>query len=82
LLKRRLLAPRAGAGSGLCSWNLAIQVRGSGDSVQVWLGDGEPVFVTAHVIAEGNVQADGPAELHQRIDVETEKIESARASPA
>jgi len=32
-------------------------------------------LVTAHVIAEGNLQADGPAELHQRIDVETEKIE-------
>jgi len=25
--------------------------------------------------SEGNLQADGPAELHQRIDVETEKIE-------
>ena len=43
----------------------------------MWLGDGEAVFVTAHVTAEGNVQSDGPQELHQRIDVETEKIESA-----
>ena len=82
LLKRRVLAPRALALAAVFLVGvLTIQVRGAGDSGQVWLGDGEPVFVTAHVIVEGNVQADGPAELHQRIDMETEKIESAGASP-
>ncbi len=30
----------------------------------------------AHVTAEGNLQSDGPGPLRQRIDVETEKIES------
>jgi competence protein ComEC len=49
--------------------------------VPIWLGDREPVFVTAHVIAEGNVQADGTEELHQRIDTETETIESAAHTP-
>jgi competence protein ComEC len=83
LLKRRMIAPRALTLAAVFLVGvLTIQVRGSRDSGQVWLGDGEPVFVTAHVIAEGNVQADGPAELHQRIDIETAKIESAGASSA
>ncbi len=56
---------------------LTIQVRGSNGAGVVWLGDGEQAVITAHVIAEGDVQADGPAELHQRIDIETERIESA-----
>ncbi len=82
LLKRRALAPRALVVAAVfLAGALTIQVRGSGDSGTVWLGDGEEVFVTAHVIAEGNVQADGPGEEHQRVDVETEKVESAaRAS--
>lgn len=83
LLKRRRLAPRALVLAALfLTGALAIQVQGpgrsSGDSGPPWLGEGQEVFVTAHVIAEGNVQADGPTELHQRIDVETEKVESSR----
>jgi hypothetical protein len=54
---------------------LTIQVPGSGNAGSIWLGGGEPVFVTAHIIAESKLQADGPGELHQRIGVETEKIE-------
>ena len=61
---------------------LTIQVRGFGISGPMWLGDGEAVFVTAQVIAEGNLQSEGPAELHQRIDVETEKIELAAPTSA
>jgi competence protein ComEC len=81
LLKRRVLAPRGLTLAAVFLVGvLTIQVRAVGDSGAGWLGDGEPVFVTAHVIAEGNVQADGPAEWHQRIDVETEKIESAEPS--
>jgi predicted membrane metal-binding protein len=34
------------------------------------------LLVTAHVIAEGNIQSDGMGAFHQRIDVETEKIEA------
>ena len=83
LLKRRVLAPRALVlGAIFLTGTLTIQVRGSGISGPVWLGDGEAVFVTAHVIAEGNVQSEGPAELHQRIDVETENIELAAPTSA
>jgi competence protein ComEC len=82
LLKRRVIAPRGLVLAAVfVAGVLTIQVRSSGDTGQVWLGDGEQVFVTAHVIAEGNLQADGPAELHQRIDVETERIESGQAFP-
>jgi predicted membrane metal-binding protein len=83
LLMRRVIAPRALVLAAVfLAGILTIQVRSSGNSGQAWLGDGQPVFVTAQVIAEGNVQADGPAELRQRIDVETEKVESAQNSPA
>jgi len=56
---------------------LTIQIQGSppGDSA-LWLGGGEQVLITAHVIAEGDVQSDGPGSFHQRIDVQTEEIES------
>ncbi len=83
LLKRRMLAARTLALTAIFLVGcLTIQVRGSRDSEPVWLGDGGEAFVTAHVIAEGNVQADGPAELHQRIDLETEKIESTAQAHA
>jgi len=59
---------------------LTIQVRGGHAPEPLWLGDSGEVFVTTHVIAEGNIQEEGPAELHQRIDVETEKIESGARS--
>jgi len=82
LLKRRSLASRhLVLGAVFVTGALTIQVRGSANSGPAWLGDGEPVFVTAHVIAEGNAQADGPMELRQRIDVETEKIQSAAQTP-
>jgi len=42
----------------------------------LWSGGAEQVLITAHVIAEGDVQSDGPGSFHQRIDVQTEKIES------
>jgi len=81
LLKRRALASRALVlGAVFLAGALTIQVRGSSDSGPVWLGVGEEVLVSAHVVAEGNVQLDGPAELHQRVDVETEKIESAAST--
>ena len=79
LLQRRVIAPRALVLAAVFVVGiLTIQVRGAGEPGPVWLGDGDQVFVTARVIAEGNLQSDGPAELHQRIDVQTEKIESSR----
>jgi hypothetical protein len=55
---------------------LSIQLRGSSPPEQsLWLGDGE-VLVTAHVISDGDIQSQGGGSFRQRIDIETEKIES------
>ena len=55
---------------------LSIQLRRSSASEQSpWLGDGE-VLVTAHVISEGDIQSEGEGSFRQRIDIETDKIES------
>jgi competence protein ComEC len=55
---------------------LSIQLRRSSASEpSLWLGDGE-VLVTAHVISEGDIQAEDPGSFPQRIDVETETIKS------
>ena len=55
---------------------LSIQLRRSSASEQsLCLGDGE-VLVTAHVISEGDIQSESGGSFRQRIDVETEKIES------
>jgi len=56
---------------------LTIQIQGSPPvDPALWWGGGEQVLITAHVIAEGDVQSDGPGSFHQRIDVQTENIES------
>lgn len=56
---------------------LAIQ-NGSNSSVTtaLWLGDGEPVVVTAHVVTDGNVEQDDAGAERQALDVETERLES------
>lgn len=55
---------------------LSIQMRRSSASEQLlWFGDGE-VLVTAHVIAEGEIQSEGDGSSRQRIDIETEAIDS------
>jgi competence protein ComEC len=55
---------------------LSIQLRRSSASEpSFWLGDGE-VLITAHVISEGDIQAEGGGSFRQRIDIETEKIET------
>ena len=78
LLGRRSFSSRALAlAAAFLVGVLTIQVHGSGDSGPAWLGDVEEVLITAHVVTEGDVQTDGPGELHQRVDVETEKIELA-----
>ncbi len=76
LLRRRTLAASALAlGAVFAAAALTIQVRGSSLAKALILGNGE-VTVTAHVITEGEVQQDAPRSWHQRIDVETEKIET------
>jgi competence protein ComEC len=60
---------------------LTIQIQSSpADDPALWSGGAEQVLITAHVIAEGDVQSDGPGSFHQRIDVQTEKIESGEES--
>ncbi len=57
---------------------LTIQVRrpsNPGDSAILQFADGREVRLTAHVVAEGNVQEEG-GDVRQRLDVETEQIES------
>jgi hypothetical protein len=78
LLRRRgALSDVLALASFFLAGALTIQIRGSGaGGAQGWFGDGQEVLVTAHVIAEGNLQSDAPGSLHQRLDVETEQIES------
>ena len=40
----------------------------------VWLGDGAESAVTAHVVAEGNLEADGHGSERQQIDVAVEQV--------
>lgn len=56
---------------------LTIQTGGGDAGSTPWFGDGGEAVITAHVTAEGELQQDGPGSLHQRIDVETERVESA-----
>jgi competence protein ComEC len=81
LLRRRALAASALAlGTIFTAGALTIQVRGHYSQEVLSLGNGEEVVVTAHVIAEGELQQDTPGSWRQRIDVETEKLEgSSRA---
>ncbi len=77
-LRRRTLASSVLVfGAIFAAGALTIQIRGPrAGGPHPWFGNGEEVLVIAHVTAEGNLQSDGPGPLRQRIDVETEKIES------
>ncbi len=57
----------------------AVQVPPSGAAV-AWLGDWQDVTVTAHVVAEGNLEEESPGQWRQRIDIETEQIASETRS--
>jgi hypothetical protein len=77
LRRRNVLSSVLALASFFLAGALTIQIRGSGAGhTQVWFADGQEVLVTAHVIAEGNLQSDAPGSLHQRLDVETEQVES------
>jgi competence protein ComEC len=46
-----------------------------GERPEVWVGDGD-VVVTGFVTSEGNVEEDGPDTVRQRLDLETESVQS------
>lgn len=77
LVKKRILFSGALVFAALFfAGALSIQLRSSSASEpSLWLGDGE-ALVTAHVISEGDIQSEGGGSFRQRIDIETEKIES------
>ena len=80
-LRRRTLAASALALAALFATGaLTMQVRGSYSEKPLRLGNGEEVVVVAHVIGEGDLQQDAPGSWHQRIDVETEKVEAESQS--
>ena len=82
LQRRHWASTSLAIGSVFLAGALAIQIGGDNPSGPVWIGDGQEVMVTAHVVKEGNLQSDGPGFFHQRVDVETEEIESvSRAKP-
>ena len=77
LLRRRAMAAFALAfGAIFATGALTMQVRGPYSEEPLRLGNGAEVVVTARVIAEGDLQQDSPGSWHQRIDVETEKLEA------
>jgi competence protein ComEC len=73
--QRRVAPSLLGFGTFFLIGALTIQIQGHRGDSQIWLGNGEEVTVTAHVISEGDIQSDGPGSLHQRVDVKTEIIE-------
>lgn len=64
-------------GSWFLAGALTIQIRGEKLSAPIWLGDGQQVSVTAHVIKEGSLQSEPDGSARQRVDVETDSIEAA-----
>src|SRR5437660_3029788 len=80
LRRRTLTASALALGALFVTGALTMQVRGSYSEAPLRLGNGEEVVVIAHVIAEGDLQQDAPGSWHQRIDVETEKVEAESQS--
>jgi len=77
LLRRRSFAASVLAlGAIFAGGALTIQVRGASSTPAPNLGDGEQVVVTAHAVAEGELQPESPGSFRQRLDVETETIET------
>jgi competence protein ComEC len=76
-VRKRILSPNILACAALIAVGaLSIQMRKSSASQQpLWFGDGE-VQVTAHVVAEGEIQTGSDTSSRQRIDLETETIDS------
>jgi len=77
IIRKRTLSPKILAFAALIAVGaLSIQMRRSSAAAQsLWLGSGE-VEITGHVIAEGEIQSEGDSSFRQRIDIETETIDS------
>jgi competence protein ComEC len=77
IVRNRTLLPEVLAFAALVAVGaLSIQMRRSSALEQsLWFGDGE-VQVTAHVVAEGEIQSEGDSSSRQRVDIETETIDS------
>ncbi len=77
MVRRRTLPPKILVFAALIAAGaLSIQMRRSSASEQsLWYGEGE-VQVTARVIAEGEIQLEGDSSYRQRVDIETETIDS------
>lgn len=79
LVKKRTVPPTILVLAALVAAGaLSIQLcRGPASARPLWFGDGE-VLVTAHVISEGDIKSEGAELFRQRIDIETERIDSDR----
>jgi competence protein ComEC len=77
-LKRRVfLSSFLALGALVFAGALAIQVVGSSATSTLggWTND-DPVLITAHVVSEGNVQAEAPGSFRQQLELETESTQS------
>ncbi|HEY4661905.1 MAG TPA: ComEC/Rec2 family competence protein [Terriglobales bacterium] len=77
MVRKRTASPKVLAlGALVAVGALSIQMRRSSASEHsLWFGSGE-VQVTARVIAEGEIQSEGDSAFRQRVDIETEALES------
>ena len=78
-LRRRPQLARAlatAAFTAVGAFAMQCQVNNRYATNSIWLGDGAEVTITAHVIAEGNLEADGHGSERQQIDVAIERVES------
>ncbi|HTZ98464.1 MAG TPA: ComEC/Rec2 family competence protein [Terriglobales bacterium] len=83
LVRRRPRVAFAIILSALCILGaLTIQVRGPVSGTVPNLSDGEETLITAHVVREGIPERSGPRDLRQRIDLETETIDTDTATTA
>lgn len=77
VVRKRTLSPKILAFAALIAIGaLSIQMRRDSESEHsLWYGDGE-VHITARVITEGEIQSEGDGSFRQRVDIETEAIDS------
>lgn len=76
LKRRTFLASALVLGALVLAGAFAVQVgSAAAGSTSSWIGDA-PILVTAHVISEGNLQAESSDSYRQQIDVETESVQS------
>jgi competence protein ComEC len=82
LIKRRIAASRLIVlGALFVAGAISIQLReSSSPGAQQFSFSDEQVVVTAHVIAEGDIQSESSGAYRQRIDVETDNVNSGKLS--